>query len=154
MHFLILLILAVASFGAASDVELDMPAREWHAVTIEGHDGVVIPRQEARELMGDNQQGIWLPSEERLAEAERAMRGVAKVDHRGETVRPELDGYRQYLGFIEDGDRKIAINSFCTEISSWRSQYVMVMDGGNCFWGAVYNVDTGEVEGVRINGDA
>lgn len=153
MTILMLLILLGAAFGAAADFDSAMPSPEWHAVTIEGHHGVVLPRSDAGDLVGADQQGIWLPSDARLIEAERAMEG-ASIVRGGSEVRPELDGYRQYAGFIEDGDRKIAINSFCTEIGNWRREVVVVMDGGACFWGATYNVDTGHVERLRINGDA
>jgi hypothetical protein len=65
-----------------------------------------------------------------------------------------LDGYRQYAGLIENGDRKIHISSMCTEIGEWRSSAIIVMDGGSCFWIALYNVDTDEIESLMVNGEA
>jgi nitrite reductase/ring-hydroxylating ferredoxin subunit len=67
---------------------------------------------------------------------------------------PVIEGFRQYVGIVEDGDRKIVINSMCQHIDGWETSYIEVMDGGSCFWNAIYNVDTGEIESLIVNGEA
>ena len=153
MHILIVLFMIANVIGVGFAAETGMPAREWHAVSINGHPGVVAPRDAAPEFALGDAEGYWLPSERWLTDAEDAI-AIEAGQIVDEDRRPVLDGYRQYAGFIEDGDRKIAINSSCVELTSWRSTYVLVMDGGHCFWGATYNVDTGEVEHLVVNGEA
>ena len=55
---------------------------------------------------------------------------------------------------MEEGDRKVIVNSMCTEIDGWDSAYIEVADGGPCFWNALYNVETGELEYLIVNGEA
>jgi hypothetical protein len=42
----------------------------------------------------------------------------------------------------------------CEAPDDWKSSYIMVADGGSCFWNALYNVDTGELEYLIVNGEA
>lgn len=148
---LLLLILHPASASALE--------RDWPSVTVAGHDGVVMPRDVAADAVtwivwpDDEIEGYWLPGEPWLEKAEDA------VERRSATIpdpdrAPMTGGYRQYAGFVEHGERKILINSFCRDFENWRSQYIMVMDGGPCFWNAIYNVDTAEVERLSVNGVA
>jgi hypothetical protein len=118
---------------------------EWAPVTINGNEGVVLPEGAAPDLIqgsGIEPAGYWSPHQEDLVAAEDAL---ADQSH----------GYRQYAGFIEDGERKIYINAFCDDPGmDWKRNVVFVMDGGACYWQAVYNVDTGEVEMLIVNGEA
>jgi hypothetical protein len=62
---------------------------------------------------------------------------------------------RQYLGLVIDGDRKIYVNGFCDDMGrNWYAEYVAVDDGGDCFFGGMYNVDTAELEYFSFNGFA
>jgi hypothetical protein len=63
--------------------------------------------------------------------------------------------YRQYSGATNDrGDRLVCINSFCDPKRHWRRNFVWVLDGGDCYWQAVINLTTNEVEVFEVNGDA
>jgi len=93
-------------------------------------------------LEGD---AYWLPG---LADIEAAE--LALSDEVG-----ELDHDRQYAGYIEDGNRKIYINGFCDAPGvDWHERPVLVQDGGDCFFTTIYNVDAGELERFRFNGEA
>lgn len=156
MNILLFLLLALRLFGGFVDVEGIAPEPgEWPAVTVNGNPGVVAPRHMASDLArsDDTVEGYWLPGEDWLARAEDAVRREAAGIADPEWV-PMLDGYRQYAGIIENGERKIHINSMCTEVRGWRSSAVMVMDGGSCYWLALYNVDTDEIEALMVNGHA
>lgn len=128
--------------------------RPWHEVTVNGNPGVVAPRYAASEIAPGAVDGYWLPTEAWLTEAEDAI--VVEAEKiPDEDRRPVIDGYRQYAGYIENGERKIAINSLCNVgPDNWKSQAVFVEDGGPCFWWALYNVDTGDVETISVNGVA
>ncbi|HWV23585.1 MAG TPA: hypothetical protein VNZ58_05305, partial [Thermomicrobiales bacterium] len=97
--------------------------------------------------------GYWLPGVSWLEKAEEAVT-VAASAIPDPARQPILGGYRQYAGVVVNGERKIFINSFCKEFGGWRSQYILVMDGGPCFWSALYDVTTGEIERLYVNGSA
>jgi hypothetical protein len=156
MNILVLLLLILRLLGGIVDLEEIAPKPvEWPAVTVNGNPGVVAPRHMASDLArsDDTVEGYWLPGEDWLVRAEHAVAREAAGIPDPQWV-PMLDGYRQYAGLIENGDRKIHISSMCTEIGGWRSSAVMVMDGGSCFWIALYNVDTDEIESLMVNGEA
>lgn len=146
----ILLLLALApSDGAVTPL-----ARPWIEVTINGNPGVLLPREAAYQLVsGDDVEGYWLPGEEWLAEAENAVvKATSEIPD--EERRPRIEGYRQFAGFMLDGQRMIAINSFCDEFEGWRQSVVYVADGGACYWQATYNATTGELTRLMVNGHA
>jgi hypothetical protein len=86
----------------------------------------------------------WAPTANDIAAAESAI-AAAEGD---------LEHYRQYAGFTEDGDRLLLVNGFCNAEPDWTSRIVFVMDGGECYFTAIYNVDTEELESFMFNGDA
>ena len=62
------------------------------------------------------------------------------------TPRPDglraIDGYGiQYLGFTRDGQRLVYANGFCDwqELPDPTQQWLVVFDGGGCFFGATYD---------------
>jgi hypothetical protein len=128
--------IAVATVGA--------PPPLSSTVEINGNPGVVLDvASYSHDLQG------WTPAEDDLQAAEDAVLAAPAGDRE-----PEIEGYRQYVGIVENGERKIIVNSMCDEMEGWDEQYIMVMDGGSCFWNAVYNVETGELESLIVNGDA
>lgn len=156
MNILLFLLLILRLFGGIVDIEEVAPEPgEWPAVTVNGNPGVIAPRHVASDLArsDDTVEGYWLPGEDWLTRAEDAVRREADGIPDPDRV-PRLDGYRQYAGLIENGERKIHISSMCTELSGWRSSPIMVMDGGPCFWIALYNADTDEIEALMVNGQA
>jgi hypothetical protein len=143
----LLLILAPSAAGARQ------PLRPWVEVTINGNPGVLLPRDAAHELVWQEVDGYWLPGEPWLTAAEDAVIDASRAIPE-EDRRPRIDGYRQYAGYMLDGQRMIIINSSCDEFEDWRSEVIFVMDGGPCFWQATYNATTGELDALIVNGHA
>lgn len=141
----ILLLLLAVIFGVGSvstATRVDEPiATVTMEVEINGNPGVILPAES-----GEN----WTPSEEYLQAAEDAV----ETETRNSERPPVLDGYRQYIGIVEDGQRKVRINSMCSEVDNWRIRLIEIEDGGPCYWGATYNVETGEIESLVVNGEA
>lgn len=65
---------------------------------------------------------------------------------------------RQYSGYInKDGDRILLINCF------WKSNkevyknflyiYIYILDGGSFYWNVKYNIETGKLYDLNINGE-
>lgn len=77
-----------------------------------------------------------------------------------ESVEPELlekyKGYKhQYFGYIMDGKKYIYGNYFCDDFGqNWRQTFIVVMDGGDCFFQAIYDVDEVKIVELYINGEA
>jgi hypothetical protein len=61
--------------------------------------------------------------------------------------------YRQYLGIIVHGRKIIYINAFCEKpLDFWQERFYEVCDGGGCFWGVEYDVDSGRFSNLQMNG--
>lgn len=154
---LILLLLGFVAFAQPVEVARAPVTRvtapgdeEWRPVTVGDIEGVIVAPSDAGlfvdslglELEDD---AYWRPTVGDAGAAERALAEEAG----------ELEHMRQYAGFIESGERKIYINGFCDAFGvDWRERPVLVDDGGDCFFMAIYNVDAAELERFRFNGEA
>ena len=100
----------------------------------------------------------WTPSADDIAPLEAQIEDYAKTNDSGASNPPPatlIDYKRQYAGILEGGERKIFVNGFCwTDGDSWTSQAYIVMDGGDCYFAAVFNVDRQQFERFRFNGNA
>lgn len=69
--------------------------------------------------------------------------------------RLELEGYkRQYVATLnEKGEKEIWINFFCKDFvfEKWRTELLLVEDGGNCFFNIKINLTTKSYKDLRIN---
>jgi hypothetical protein len=75
--------------------------------------------------------------------------GRSRIDH------PE-QYFRQYVAVIRKGKKLIYVNAFCHQdyASYWREQLVAVLDGGACFWQALYDPSIGRFSALTVNGEA
>jgi hypothetical protein len=65
------------------------------------------------------------------------------------------DYMRQYLGIVEDDTQLIYANFFCAaDHDDWRTTFVFVMDGGDCYFQLKYNPQTREFSAFSVNGEA
>ncbi len=115
----------------------------WQPVAFGDTEGVIVMEADAALFVGA--EAYWSPS---LADVRAA--DAALVERQG-----PLDHRRQYVGFIEDGQTKILINGFCNDHGTdWRESLVLVLDGGDCYFTAVYAVATDALERFDFNGEA
>jgi hypothetical protein len=65
---------------------------------------------------------------------------------------------RQYFGYInEKGEKILYINSLWKKNekeTKWLQQIIMVSDGGSHYWNIEYNLETEELENLKVNGYA
>lgn len=121
---------------------------EWEQIAVGEISGVIIPERAASSLLSSRFPGVesedfWTPT---LTDVEAVETGIA-------ADQGQLDHMRQYVGFIESDERKVLVNGFCDALGiDWRSAPVLVDDGGECFFTAIYNVDRDELETFRFNG--
>jgi hypothetical protein len=121
------------------------PADGWIPVSFDGFEGVIVPAEDAGEDGWFSSDEAWTPTEEDVVAAEEAI----------EAEQGPLDHMRQYIGVTQDGERKIFVNGFCDAWeTNWQAELIFVNDGGDCFFGATYNVETGELESFTFNGEA
>jgi hypothetical protein len=121
------------------------PAPGWEPVTIADIQGVIIPAAAEIDFYSGFDE-FWTPTLEDVTAAEAAI-----LEDQG-----ALDHDRQYSGVIDDdGDRLVLVNGFCDTMgTNWMAEPVFVLDGGDCFFAASFNVDTGDLERFWFNGDA
>lgn len=133
---------AVSTVVPATEVVVEVPASGWALIEVDGVQGVIVPEDDASGFgLGDS---YWTPSVVDVIEAEEAI-----VEAEG-----PLDHTRQYAGIVEDGVQKVLVNGFCSDEPDWMSEPIIVMDGGECFFTAIYNVETAELELFTFNGVA
>ena len=112
----------------------------------------------------------WTPSAETTI---RAIEGVSAAlddlqarDDRAAAVKARLGDYRcQVLGVVDEGRREVMLN-FVDRADTlpdleegddpwdWRDTPIIVDDGGDAFWQAYYDPETGRFTAVNINGVA
>lgn len=115
----------------------------WEPVTIGGVEGVIVAEADGGLFVG--QEGYFKPTTDQLTAAELAIAREQGV----------LDHQRQYVGYIENGERKLFVNGFCDSSGQdWHAEPILVADGGECYFTAIYNLDTSELERFTYNGEA
>ena len=101
---------------------------------------------------------LWEPSAEDLDGLEALLpRYLDERERTGKANPPKSIAYhRQYVGFVDHGERFIYGNFYPGEIAGvYESRdAVRVCDGGPVFWGIVYRVKTKTFEQLRFNGRA
>ena len=77
-----------------------------------------------------------------------------------EKNRPELKKidsyYRQYTGFKTNGSPDNIRANFLCEVNDdqWKKEWIMVFDGGDCYFNFSFNVNTSEITDFSTNGNA
>jgi len=107
---------------------------------------------------------FWTPDINDVLKMERELpaflrRAVKKVE--GAAAKPEplwkrAPAYqRQYFGMVEKGHWIVYGNFFCdAHGKDWRSQPVLVKDGGDCYFQVRYDPKTSRFFGLSVNGEA
>lgn len=104
----------------------------------------------------------WTPSKDDVLALENGLADFLQNESGKFYVQEEppvwerLDGYnRQYIGLTVDGRKFIYANFFCDDAAKdWRKDFVLVMDGGSCFFQFKYDPRKGEFFDLRVNGSA
>jgi hypothetical protein len=130
-------------------IDSDLPDPEtaapgWEPVRVNGIDGVILPANAGEDFLIEATE-FWKPDVALVEKAEFAL----------EAEQGFLSHYRQYVGFEDevDGTRKILINGFCDAGSTnWYRTPMIVMDGGDCYFNAEFDVETGEIDSFAFNG--
>jgi hypothetical protein len=101
-------------------------------------------------------QGSWSPSTNDVAKAEGSISQIASL--KANYASPHIDHpeqyFRQYVPIRQRGRNLFYINAFCDAPNYWRTQVVIVTDGGDYYWQALYDPATDRYSDLTINGRA
>jgi len=128
-------------------------------------DAAILPASQAKSLTSQCSRGVpakgegtWQPSWADITAMESALRVALKAEPRA----PERKGLRapegwrrQYVGVVRGGRRFIYGNYLPPDDwmgDRWRSQAVIVCDGGAAFFGAEYDVAGRRISHLAFNG--
>ena len=99
--------------------------------------------------------GGWEPSaaQTNLARAALHRAVLAQIATENRERIPNWSTYAfQYQGRVISGRNVIVVNAFCDIPPYASKQWVMVLDGGACFFTAFFDVKTGKYAEVAFNG--
>jgi hypothetical protein len=166
--FKVFLFLPALIWLSACDIgPLPPPAPTMDARVVDDITYVIFSPQQAEAAQvemwasaGENFEGYWMPSGKDFLTME-AQLGPYLQAHADQffahpTVWAQLDEYyRQYAGLTVDGTPLIYGNFFCGEAQmDWLTEWVIVLDGGDCYFQVLYNVKDGTFIRLQVNGEA
>jgi hypothetical protein len=101
--------------------------------------------------------GVWTPSATILAALESRIDKISNLKSKsGNTtvrIKDPRQSYRQYVGILVGGQQYIYVNGMCQKFRrDLHDELQDVCDGGACFWGALYNVQSGIFSDLEANG--
>lgn len=106
-----------------------------------------------------NSEKRFTPTKEEILLAEKELKYNLK-DFFGKNSKEKfyknLKKYkRQYFGILDDNGNKILlINAFCGSKDYWLNQIIQVDDGGSCYWEINYDISSGKLMNLYINGES
>lgn len=103
----------------------------------------------------------WEPTVADINDLEASLAQITALSSKEQDTDEQIDHpdqyFRQYLAVVVNGKRTIFVNAFCSNEghwNDWRKRLVIVMDGGKCFWNALYDPATQSFSDLKINGVA
>ena len=154
MHLRSLATISFLIFGLAGAAQVT-PDRPYAVLPTAGWHAASMPFQQ----VDAGTYGSWHPSSSDIASLESGLSRISDltaVNWRS-SVRIEhpRSYFRQYIGVSNKRAPRIFINAFCDDAPpNWHNRLVIVMDGGTCFWQALYDPATKKFSDLTINGRA
>ena len=105
-------------------------------------------------------EGAWTPTAEMVATLEARLpaflaQNQNKFNANKPPIAERLPEYKfQYWGENINGKQVIAVNALCRAPDNWRTQRVMVLDGGDCFFNFKYDFANDTFFDFNVNGEA
>lgn len=161
--FVMGLIVFLAGVGCtAFTLTLAKAAEDSELVKTDEFEGVIISREQAGEFMkafsNVEEKDVWTPGKDDVLKLEEKIeaflkRAAAKTSPK---LWSKIAPYkRQYVGITRSGRRQIFVNFFCDAYDiNWKAKAVAVLDGGDCFFTVVYDVERADFSHLQINGEA
>jgi hypothetical protein len=142
------------------------PSQHGNSGTRAGIEYVLLPASEAvaysKFLTGGSKAEVqsWEPTVADIEGLEANLAQLQSAVENGQKSGRHIDDphryLRQYVAFTQDGTAKIYVNAFCSAQGSdpneWHKHLVIALDGGTCFWHALYDPSTQKFSDLAING--
>ncbi len=99
----------------------------------------------------------WKPTKEDIQELDANLSQIAhlKSDWGSGPINHPERYFRQYVAVKIAEQELIYVNAFCiSPPADWQQHLHVVLDGGTCFWQAIYNPKTKKFSHLIINGRA
>jgi len=102
---------------------------------------------------------FWTPKIEEVRALEKLLPEFVRKNapQNGKPIGTISKYKRQYFGITKNGKKQIYINAFCEQYWSqkedWRSKFVFVFDGGNCYFQILFDPTTNEFTNFVVNGE-
>lgn len=148
------LLLAACRDDSGDDESFEDPSSTTEVVAGDDlPDQVVVFTPDETEIDANGEPVTWTPGIEDVLSAEAAL--AEHLEANPDLGVDALETYaRQYVG-IGDGENVISVNALCAvDDLDWEDQFIVVADGGSCFWQATVDLPTGEVPSFTVNGEA
>lgn len=147
--------LFIAAVLASCGVVTPMPGRS-----------VVLPPEQAEYLLHpcsraapSSVDGTWPVTSEVIEKLEANLSKLTRVRAKEccilkARVQDPAVYYRQYIGIIVDGRKLVYVNAFrsLADHEQWQTRAVDVCDGGEDYWGVVYDPEMEEFSQLAVNG--
>lgn len=112
----------------------------------------------------ENVESYWQPSTRQIRELEERLPAFLKKKDVRAPGQPLQEYYRQYVGVVAKGHKLIYGNFFHEKTYQrtakrespdyWKTKVVGACDGGDYFWGIIYDPKRGSFEKPEYNGEA
>ena len=104
---------------------------------------------------GQKKTSTFRPTTEQIEMLEQNLMAFLKSKH------PSLHGkvstyYRQYEGIEIAGESQLIHGNFLCRVhgDQWRTEWIRVMDGGDCYFSFSYDLKDSKIKDLYINGEA
>jgi hypothetical protein len=102
----------------------------------------------------------WEPTVSDMNDVESRLGQITALSKKDPDPNRNIDNpgayFRQYGAVLIDGRKAILINAFCPsgqdKSEMWRKHLVLVSDGGQCYWRALFDVSTQRFTKLEVNG--
>lgn len=102
----------------------------------------------------------WEPTVGDMNDVETNLMQISTLSDRDSDAGRHIDNprayYRQYLAVVIDGKKRVYVNALCSvdQDPNWRKHLTVVMDGGECYWHAMFDPSTQKFSDLTVNGRA
>ena len=131
-------------------------------VLVPDYNGVILPTEGLGEgwMSSETITGWWMPTVDDVRAMEAGLVDYlisqGEAPFWGEPVWDTLGGYhRQYGGILINDQPMLYTSFFCNNFGmDWAQGWLVVEDGGACFFGTLYDVTSGKFVELTVNGMA
>lgn len=117
---------------------------------------IIFSAEQASQVIAPNEPPFWTPTAKQivLLESLLASHLKSKPPRNGKPVLKPLEYSRQYIGVTKNGHKLIYLNAFCSQIKGWHERFVMVLDGGSCYFQVYFDLAGQKFSELQYNGNA